>query len=167
MPDLIPYMWILWIVLALVFVVIELLTLEFTFLMLAGGSVAGLGVQLAGGDWWLQIAVGLVVAVLLLLTIRPLLLAKLHRGADPTPSNLDALSGMSGRVVLAVDETGGQVRLANGETWSARLADPDAVLAVDARVTVTRVHGSVVEVAAAAGPAASAARTDDPEEGTP
>jgi hypothetical protein len=50
LPDLTQYLWIAWLVLALVFVIIELLTLEFTFLMLAAGTlVGGLGVNLLGG----------------------------------------------------------------------------------------------------------------------
>ena len=56
LPDLTQYMWIVWLVLALVFVIVELLTLEFTFLMLAGGTlIGGLGVNLLGGAWWLQV----------------------------------------------------------------------------------------------------------------
>jgi membrane protein implicated in regulation of membrane protease activity len=41
LPDLTQYLWIAWLVLAVVFVIIELLTLEFTFLMLAAGAVIG------------------------------------------------------------------------------------------------------------------------------
>ena len=39
MPDLTQYMWIGWLALAVVFIIIELVTLEFTFLMLAAGSL--------------------------------------------------------------------------------------------------------------------------------
>ena len=56
LPDLTQYMWIAWLVLAILFVIVELLTLEFTFLMLAAGTlIGGLGVNLLGGVWWLQI----------------------------------------------------------------------------------------------------------------
>ena len=37
MPDLTQYMWIGWLALAVVFLIIEMVTLEFTFLMLAAG----------------------------------------------------------------------------------------------------------------------------------
>ena len=60
LPDLTQYLWIAWLVLALLFVIIELLTLEFTFLMLAAGTlIGGLGVNLLGGEWWLQVPRGL------------------------------------------------------------------------------------------------------------
>lgn len=162
-PDLTQYLWILWLALVIVFVVIELLTLEFTFLMIAAGSlVGGLGINLIGGQWWLQIALAAAISALLLFTIRPLLLRTLRKGADPTPSNVDALYGLGGRVMRDFVEGGGTVRLDNGETWTARIAPaaaPAALREAD-RVVVTRIHGSIAEVApAAAAPTAT--------EGTP
>ncbi|MEV8268179.1 NfeD family protein [Microbacterium sp. NPDC076911] len=150
LPDLTQYMWILWLALVLIFVIIELLTLEFTFLMLAAGAlVGGLGVNLLGGVWWLQIAAAAVVSALLLFTIRPLLLKALRRGSANVPMNVDAIVGMSGRVVGAFAEGNGTVKLDNGETWSARLPDgvSDSLIAVGSRVSVTRVLGATVEVA--------------------
>ena len=38
LPDLTQYLWIAWLVLALLFVIVELLTLEFTFLMVSKRS---------------------------------------------------------------------------------------------------------------------------------
>uniref|UniRef100_UPI00289C5BB5 NfeD family protein n=1 Tax=Microbacterium sp. TaxID=51671 RepID=UPI00289C5BB5 len=99
LPDLTQYMWIAWLVLALLFVIIELLTLEFTFLMLATGAlIGGLGVNLLGGEWWLQVLAAAAVSALLLFTIRPLLLRALHRSSQLHPTNVDALYGMSARV---------------------------------------------------------------------
>ncbi len=123
MPDLVQYMWIVWLVFIVICVIIEVITLEFTFLMIAIGSVGGLGTHLAGGPWWLQIIIAGVLAVLLLFIVRPVLLRATRKGADLTPSNLDALSGMAGRVLIALGDNGGQVKLANGETWTAILAD--------------------------------------------
>ncbi len=161
MPDLTEYSWIAWVAVILICVIIELLTLEFTFLMIAAGAVGGLGADLLGADWWVQILVALALAVLLILIIRPLLLRLLHRGADPTPSNLDALIGMAGRVALALDDIGGQVRLANGETWTARLDEaPEQPLPLGAVVTVRRVLGSVVIVEPAVVPQTPAAGID-------
>ncbi len=57
------YAWIGWLVLILVFATIEVLTLEFTFLMLALGSVAGLVSGLFGIPWWAQFIIAAVVAV--------------------------------------------------------------------------------------------------------
>ncbi|QKJ19543.1 NfeD family protein [Microbacterium hominis] len=166
LPDLTEYMWILWLSLALLFVIIELLTLEFTFLMLAVGSlIGGLGVNLLGGPWWLQIGAAAVLSALLLFTIRPLLLRVLRKSSRAVATNVDAIYGMGGRVVAPFVDGAGSVKLDNGETWTARLgedlADGDA--GVGTRVTVSAVLGATVEVAPAARPApAEPPRTDTP-----
>ena len=126
--DLTDYLWILWLVFILVAITIELLSLEFTFLMISIGSLGGLAANLLGLDWWLQIVVAAGLSVLLLLTIRPFLLRALRKGGDPALSNIDALIGMNGRVVSTVTEAGGLVKLANGETWTARLVFPAGII---------------------------------------
>jgi membrane protein implicated in regulation of membrane protease activity len=151
--DLTQYLWILWLVLALVFVVIELLTLEFTFLMLATGTlIGGLGGNLLGWPWWVQIGLAAVISGLLIFTIRPLLLRTLRRSGDHTPSNVEALYGMGGRVMGDFVEGGGMVRLDNGETWTSTTGAP-ATLREGERVVVTRILGSVVQVAPQTGTA--------------
>lgn len=152
MLDLRDVIWIVWIAAVLIFVIIEILTLEFTFLMLAAGSLGGLATYLLGGPWWLQIGVAAVLSVLLLLTIRPLLLRTLRRGEDPTPSNIDALLGLQGRALGDFVDGSGLVKLSNGDTWTARLS-PDAVGAEvpqGAYVTVAAIAGSVAVVRPAA-----------------
>ena len=51
------FAWIGWLVLILVFLVIEMLTLDFTFLMLSIGGLAGLGADLLGAPIWLQVII--------------------------------------------------------------------------------------------------------------
>lgn len=151
--DLTQYLWIVWIVFVLICVIIELLTLEFTFLMIGAGSlIGGLGVNLLGGEWYWQVAAAAIVAALLLFTIRPLLLKTLRRGGDVRGSNtnVDALAGMRARVTAPFDGHGqGFAKLANGETWTARLAPAHetTTLAEGDRVIVVRVDGATVEVA--------------------
>jgi membrane protein implicated in regulation of membrane protease activity len=149
MVDLTDYLWIVWMVLILVFVIIELLTLDFTFLMIAAGSLGGLGANILRWEWWVQILVAAILSVLLLLIIRPILLRLTRRGGDPTPSNVAALIGLPGRVVSVVTELGGLVKLGNGETWTARLATSatDHELGEGERVTVTAIDGSTAIVA--------------------
>ena len=148
MVDLRDYLWIIWLVFIFVCVIIELLTLEFTFLMVGAGSLGGLGANLLGADWWVQILVASLLSVLLILTIRPLLLRVMHRGADLTPSNVEALLGLGGRVLETVGEDGGLVKLANGETWTARLdtVARNLVLGQGVKVTVTAIEGSTAVV---------------------
>lgn len=162
LPDLTQYLWIAWIVLALVFVIVELVTLEFTFLMLAAGSlIGGLGVYLLNGPWWLQIGVAAALSALLLFTIRPLLLQLLHRGREPAKTNVDALYGMPGRVASPFVDGAGSVKLENGETWTARTADDVPALDTGARVRVVTVFGATIEVAPWAPPPSPERNSDD------
>ena len=148
MDVLTQYAWIVWLVLILAFATIEVFTLEMTFLMLALGSVAGLLSGLFGIPWWAQFIIGAVVSVALILLLRPSLLRMLRRGGDPTRSNIDALIGADGSVVRTVSAGGGQVRLQNGEVWTARLSPitEQTDVAVGERVLVTGIDGATAVV---------------------
>ncbi|WP_394551874.1 NfeD family protein [Agromyces sp. MMS24-JH15] len=148
MDVLTQYAWIAWLVLILVFATIEVFTLEMTFLMLALGSVAGLLSGLFGIPWWAQFLIAALVALALILTLRPSLLRMLRKGGDPARSNIDALIGADGRVVRTVTNLGGQVKLQNGETWTARLSPitEQADVPVGAQVLVTGIDGATAVV---------------------
>lgn len=142
------YAWVVWIALILLFVIIEVSTLEFTFLMIATGSVGGLVADLLGAPWWVQFLVAAVLAVLLLFVVRPALLKVVKRGADPTPSNVAALIGLAGVVTIDFSGSANHVKLANGETWTAR--GPHIPPLVEGqRVVVTAIEGATAVVALA------------------
>jgi len=140
------FAWIGWLVLILVFLTVEALTLDFTFLMLGIGGVAGLAADLLGAPVWLQVIIAAVLAALLVLLLRPPLLRRLHRGQDDTPSNVEALIGLAGQVVSTVSPLGGQVKLSNGDVWTARSTISE--LPPGTVVTVTRIDGATALVAA-------------------
>lgn len=148
---LVSYSWLIWLVLIVIFVIVETTTLELTFLMLAIGSLGGLVAGLAGAAWWAQILIALLLSVLLLFALKPALLRALRRGGDPARSNLDALLGTQGTVITDYSGTPTHVRLANGETWTARLgyadpADSDRPLVEGERVIVTAIEGATAVV---------------------
>ncbi|WP_227497356.1 NfeD family protein [Planctomonas psychrotolerans] len=142
------YAWIAWLALILLFVVVETLTLELTFLMLAIGGLGGLTADLLGAPWWLQIMIAALLSLLLLLLLKPPLLRALRRGGDPAKSNLDALLGLVGQVVTPVTEYGGHVKLSNGELWTAKVAPQVAHrnLVEGERVVVTAIEGTTAFV---------------------
>jgi membrane protein implicated in regulation of membrane protease activity len=145
------YAWIAWLVLILVFVIVEMLSLDFVFLMLAIGSLGGLLSGLFGLPWWAQLIVAAMLSILLLFLLRPPLLRALHRGGDPARSNVDALLGQEGRVVRSFGgEDTGLVKLANGEVWTSRLgrggASSSGQLEPGTRVLVTAIEGATAVV---------------------
>ena len=79
--------------------------------------------DLLGIPWWLQVIIAAVVAVALILTLRPPLLRRLRRGDDPARSNVDALIGLTARCCShghAARRPG--EALQNGDIWTARLS---------------------------------------------
>lgn len=138
--------WIGWIVLIAVFLVIEMLTLDFTFLMLGLGSAVGLVTDLVGLPIWVQVIAAAAAAALFILVLRPPLLRRLRRGEDPTKSNVDALLDLRGVALSDVTQISGQVKLSNGDTWTARTTttiaipqgSPVAVSAINGATAVVR-----------------------------
>jgi len=113
--------------------------------MLSIGGVAGLASGLLGAPLWLQVVIAAVVAAVLLFVLRPPLLRRLHRGEDPTPSNMAALVGLPGRVLSTVSMDAGQVKLANGDIWTAR-AEASGAIEPGAPVRVSRIDGATAYV---------------------
>lgn len=144
--------WVVWLALILIFLIVEVLSLDFTFLMLAIGSAGGLVAGLLGAQWWVDIIVAGVLALLLLLVVRPPLLHRLRRGGDPARTNVEALLGLTGTVVVTFADGRGQVKLANGETWTSRLgnAGPASDRLIEGeQVVVTAIDGATAVVAPA------------------
>lgn len=157
--DITSFAWIVWLVLILIFVIIEMLTFDFVFLMIAIGSLGGLLSGLFGAPWWLQLIIAAILSILLIFFIRPWLLHALKRGGDPAKSNVDRLIGMGGIVVSTVTRTTGLVKLQVGETWTARLATAPSTppeLVPGEHVVVVSIEGATAVVA----PAPVSAGTD-------
>jgi membrane protein implicated in regulation of membrane protease activity len=142
------YAWIFWLGLILLFVIVELFTLEFVFLMIAIGSLGGLISGAFGAEWYVQILIAAGLSLLLILLLRPPLLRLLKRGGDPAKSNVDALLGIEGEVLAPVTDTAGQVKLANGDIWTAKISPltEHRDLRRGERVLVTAIDGATAVV---------------------
>ena len=151
--------WLFWIGGALLLVVIETVTADLTFLMIAGGALGGGLTSFLGGPLWAQVMVFACVSTLLLFAVRPWAKRRLAATTPQMKTNVDALIGRSATTITAVDDGGGRVRL-GGEEWSARLApvvQGTTRLEAGASVTVTEIDGAVAVVAPAAAPADASA----------
>ncbi|WP_405216547.1 NfeD family protein [Agrococcus sp. Ld7] len=146
--DLVEYAWIVWLVVALVCFIIEMVTLEFTFLMIGLSSVVGLVSSITGLPWWVQVLVAAAAALMLLFLVRPKLLNRLHESGEVNKQGIEALLGMDGEVTRSFLRGAGEVTLANGDVWTARLSpvvqprDPD----VGERIVVTSIEGATAIV---------------------
>jgi membrane protein implicated in regulation of membrane protease activity len=148
MDFLVTYAWIIWLAVILVFVILEVVTIDFTSLMLGVGSLGGLVTSLFHLPFWLQVVVAAVLSLLLLFTVRPPLKRALQRGGDKTKSNVDALLGLTGVVITDFNGKPTNVKLANGETWTVqREAPTQPELKEGDHVVVTAINGSTAVVA--------------------
>jgi membrane protein implicated in regulation of membrane protease activity len=132
--------WEVWLVLAVILAIAEVLTLTLVLAMVAGGAAAA---ALAAGVGLGSVGPEIVfagVAGLLLTTVLPA--ARRHRPLPPLlRSGSAALVGRRGTTLTQVDRHSGQVRL-GGENWSARPYDDDTVIAAGAEVDVFAIDGA-------------------------
>jgi len=141
------YAWIIWLALILVFVIIEVVTVDFIGLMLGIGGVGGLVASLFHAPFWLQVVIGAVIALLLLFAVRPPLKRWLNKGGDKTKSLVDALIGQSATVVNDFNGKPNLAKLANGETWTVQRDDAKSPpLQEGDHVVVTAINGSTAIV---------------------
>jgi len=141
--------WLFWVAGALLLVVIETMTADLTFLMIAGGALGGGLTSFLGGPVWAQVVVFACVSTLLLFAVRPWAKRRLAAATPQMKTNVDALIGRSAVTITPVDREGGRVRL-GGEEWSARLSERVeggiSSLGVGDAVRVTGIDGAIAVV---------------------
>lgn len=138
--------WVIFLAMAVVLAVVEMMSLDLVLLMFAIGAGLAAVVSGIGGPLWLAIAVFAVVSLLLLVVARPPLAQRLHAGPTLVQGHA-ANIGRSAVVVAPVDHDDGRIRL-GGEIWSARTSDHTVRFEIDQEVQVVRIDGATAVVAA-------------------
>ena len=138
--------WLFWLGLAIVLAAIEAATVDFVFLMFAGGSLAGAVAAALGAGFPLQVVIAVSVALLLLLVVRPMIKRQFTDGEVDHQIGASALVGREARVLQAVTDTDGRIKLA-GETWSARVAEGGTPCTPGQQVRVVSIQGATAIVA--------------------
>lgn len=130
--------WIVWVIIALVLGMAEMLTVDFTFLMLAGGALAAGAAAFATDSLSTQVIVFSIVSVILFFTVRPWAKRHVAASSPETRTNASALVGLEARTLTEVTAEGGRVRL-DGDVWSARST---AEIPENTAVRVVRIEGA-------------------------
>ncbi|KTR38727.1 NfeD family protein [Rothia kristinae] len=113
--------WALWLLVVLLLGVIEMFSLEFVCLMMAGGAAAAAVTAVATGSWPIQVLVFAAVSLALLGLVRPSMVRRLNRNTPETRNNAEALVGRPVQALERVTGLQGLVRL-EGDVWTARSA---------------------------------------------
>ena len=137
--------WAIWLSIAFLLAVAEIMSLDLVLIMLAVGALAGAGMSvLAPGVWWLQILVAAGVSVSMLLLLRPTVLAKV-RSMPGYKSSAAKMVGSTGVAVSQVDRSGGEIKV-DGQSWTARPYSIDLVIEQGTEIEVYEIDGAIAVV---------------------
>lgn len=129
----------IWILIAVIFAVIEAFTISLTTIWFTVGGVAACVVALLGGPLLLQIIVFLVVSIVLLYFTRPLAVKKLRIGHEK--NNIDQMIGKTCLVTDIIEPYHtGQVKL-NGLVWTAVAKNEQETLNQGEIVKIVKLEG--------------------------
>lgn len=129
----------IWLAVAILFIVIEALTVGLTTIWFAAGALVSLVLALFKVNPLIQIAVFLVVSLVLLATTRKIFVNKLKTGSEKT--NVDALVGEEAVVLEDITPHDTGLVKVKGQDWTAVASDKDATIAKGATVTVEAIEG--------------------------
>ncbi|AIF40814.1 MULTISPECIES: NfeD family protein [Dermacoccus] len=136
--------WLMWLGVALAMAAVEAVTVDFVFIMLALGALAGAIASYFGADFVISAPIAVAVAVGLLFTLRPMLRRRLRPTRDNTDIGPRSVVGQTGFVVEPVSESQGLVKV-HGDLWSAR-TDVRMTLPLGSPVHVIDLQGATLLV---------------------
>lgn len=138
---------IVWLVLMVVFLLMEASTVTMVSLWFATGALAATVTALLKGPFWLQAVLFFAVSILMLLALRPF--AKKLFTPKLTKTNVDSVIGSQGLVTADIDNINstGQVKLGAME-WTARSTDGQPIKE-GTLIRVDRIEGVKVYVSKA------------------
>lgn len=139
--------WLIWLGIGLIALIIEAFTVDFTFLMFAGGAFIGGAFAWGSNNEYVAIAAFALSTCLLLLVARPFIKKKFNsRGKE---AGVYAHVGKHAHTLTRVTSEDGRIRLGS-EEWSARTRGVD--LPQGTAVVVTAIEGATAIVEAASAP---------------
>jgi membrane protein implicated in regulation of membrane protease activity len=135
----ITHMAILWIILAIIFAVIEGFTFGLVTIWFTVGAVVSAIVALVGGGIPVQLIVFFAVSIVLLIFTRPILVKHLKVGKEK--NNIEWIEGKRGLVTETIEPFKNGLVKVNGIVWTAVGETPEVVAEAGREVEVIRVEG--------------------------
>lgn len=133
-------MWKIWLVLAGIFLIIEIINLGFLVFWFSMGALIAMVASFFIDNVVIQSAIFLISSTILLFATKPLVNKVLPKDSF-VKTNSASLEGKIGKVICDIDpiESKGQVKI-NSETWSAKSYD-NTYIAKDTEVIVEKIEG--------------------------
>ena len=136
--------WIIWLIVAAVLGVAEVMTARLAFGLLAVAALVGAGVGAVGGNVPLQFGAFVVASAAGLGIARPFALRHIKQ-PPPLRTGTAALVGRSAYVLDEITAHSGRVRI-GGEEWSARPYDETLTIPAGVTVDVLQIEGAMALV---------------------
>lgn len=129
-----------WLLLAAIFVVIEIISLGLTTIWFAGGAFIAALAALAGGNLVVQVILFAVVSIVLLVVTRPV--AKKYLDSKTEKTNAEALIGQKAMVLDEVNNLmqTGRAKI-NGMEWTARSKEDDVIIPAGEQAEIVEIQG--------------------------
>ncbi|NLK98242.1 MAG: NfeD family protein [Epulopiscium sp.] len=134
------FMWLVWLLLAIGFAIIEMTNASFFIIWFSVGSIGALIISLLTSNFIIQFLVFLIISIVLL-SFTHRITKKYIVPKSSYKTNIDVLKNAQGIVIEEINNNKGtgQVKV-QGEIWSARSAN-DEIIAVDTKIIVFDVKG--------------------------
>lgn len=137
--------WETWLGLGIVLGVIEMISLDMIFVMLATGAGVGMLAALVGLPIGVQVLLAVAASVAALTLVRPSLVKRLQKGPDLEIGH-SRLVGQEGVVLREVTATSPGLIKISGEEWTARPYDSTLTIAAGTHVEVFSISGATALV---------------------
>lgn len=134
----ISMVWI-WLAAAIIFIIIEAVTVGLTTIWFAAGALVALVLALIKVGVGVQVAVFLILSLVLLATTRKIFVNKLKTGSEKT--NVDALVGEEAVVLEDITPFNTGLVKVKGQNWTAIAADKDASILKGSTVKIKAIEG--------------------------
>lgn len=131
---------IVWLAVAIVLLVVEIITLGLTTIWFAGGALVACVAAALQADFLVQMILFLVVSVVMLFFTRPVAMRYMNK--NRTKTNSESLVGKEAVVLQEINnlKASGQVQL-NGIEWTARAENMEDVIEKGAIVCIKKIEG--------------------------
>ena len=134
----ISMVWI-WLAAAIIFIIIEAVTVGLTTIWFAAGALVALILALIKVGVGVQVAVFLILSLVLLATTRKIFVNKLKTGSEKT--NVDALVGEEAVGLENITPFNTGLVKVKGQNWTAIAADKDASILKGSTVKIKAIEG--------------------------
>jgi membrane protein implicated in regulation of membrane protease activity len=138
--------WQIWLIVAVVFFVVEIFSSTFVFLCFSLGCVISSIFAYFGVVGWVQLLAFSIVTLISFFTVRPFMIKYAYRKSEKVKTNVDALVGKRGRVTETIDlkKNTGRV-FVHGDDWKAESEDGE-IIQQDEQIEVKKVNSTILIV---------------------